>query len=143
MIYHSPVLRRASGKLFNLSIRSQLGSCITHHCGKLSVEQVAMECDTEGLDHLVSPMATLAVSPGATPCSGHLALPHAHPARKRKSEMEEGGRMLAGPGVLSVVESKIKVRRAGFLCFLHPVPVFLPALGRRTHAEAHMRCRAA
>lgn len=99
---------RASGKLFNLSIRSQLGSCITHHCGKLSVEQVAMECDTEGLDHLVSPMATLAVSPGATPCSGHLALPHAHPARKRKSEMEEGGRMLAGPGVLSVVESKIK-----------------------------------
>jgi hypothetical protein len=116
------VARRAAGRLYNLSICSQLGSCITHRRGRLSVENCSLNCEAEGLDHLISPIATWATSP---PAQHQQQQRRRWPARSRqcRGDAQEAGVTLdtppsggselhgagVGPGLLSVVESKIKV----------------------------------
>lgn len=113
-------MRRASGRLFNLSFRSHLGACVTHRRGKLSIEHCWLRCEAEGLGHLVAPIATLAASAQAQQAkqppaqAGALAVG----ARGGGGSAATGlqGDDGVGPGLLSVVESKIQVGTHGGGC---------------------------
>ncbi|GAB4819561.1 hypothetical protein N2152v2_006607 [Parachlorella kessleri] len=81
--------RRASARLANLTVLSRLGSCVTHRRGRLAIEGCWLRCESEGLDHLVSPIATLATS-------GPAAAPAPSPLPAAAANLRE----VAGQGVL-------------------------------------------
>lgn len=56
----------ASAKVSNLSISSTLGPCIMHRRGALLVERCQLTCQAKGLEHLVSPLVTVAAATGMT-----------------------------------------------------------------------------
>ncbi|CAK0735569.1 hypothetical protein CVIRNUC_000602 [Coccomyxa viridis] len=85
---------RASGKLANLTIRSTAASCITHMQGHLTVEGCSLSCKGTGLKHLFSPIVTRAS--------------RSRPAHWLPST--------EAPGVLKVVETKIRGGRGSSAC---------------------------
>ncbi|KAK9818818.1 hypothetical protein WJX74_005476 [Apatococcus lobatus] len=55
---------RASGKVVNLMIQVEMGSCILHQKGRLAVEGCILTCKAGGLAHLFHPLVTTAVGAG-------------------------------------------------------------------------------
>ena len=55
--------RRATSLVSNLSMRSVVSPCIVHRAGQLRLEHCKLTCQSQGLDHLCSPILTLAASP--------------------------------------------------------------------------------
>lgn len=91
---------RASAVLANISISSERAACIEHHGGKVVVESCCLHsAGTPGLEHLFTPIATLAASPGTK--------------RARKQEHGIGDLRLQFQkntgGCLSVKQTKIRV----------------------------------
>lgn len=86
---------RSTGKVTNLTIKATLSNCIMHRRGKLTVESCKLQCYAGGLEHLFTPLVTLATA-GLTVQRKHLTRP-----------MLTG--MDAGMGVLSVIETRIRV----------------------------------
>lgn len=122
--------RASAGRLFNLTIRSPRGACVTHRCGKLSIERCCLRSDHPPfLDHLVSAIVTLAAGPQQAQPVGKPAAT----AGGTNMVQEAGGGAVTplplpapscpsvGPGVLSVVESEIQVSS------LFLLPLFLIA----------------
>ena len=87
------VLCRSTGKVANLTITATLSNCILHRQGKVTVEGCKLQCYAGGLEHLFTPLVTLA----AAGLSKHK---QARPVLTGRE---------AGMGVLSVVETKIRV----------------------------------
>lgn len=79
----------------NLTIKATLSNCILHRRGKLTVEGCKLQCYAGGLEHLFTPLVTLATA-GLRVQREHLTRP-----------MVTGTD--AGMGVLSVVETRIRV----------------------------------
>lgn len=86
---------RSTGKVANLTIKATLSNCILHRRGRVTVEGCKLQCHAAGLEHLFTPLVTLAAA-GLTKQLQHW------PVVTGKE---------AGMGVLSVVETKI---RGGF-----------------------------
>ena len=87
------VLCRSTGKVANLTITATLSNCILHRQGKVTVEGCKLQCYAGGLEHLFTPLVTLAAA-GLS---------------KHKQAMPVLTGREAGMGVLSVVETKIRV----------------------------------
>lgn len=52
----------STAKVANLSFRSTLAPCVVHERGCLRIERCLLRCDARGLDHLVAPLLTRAMS---------------------------------------------------------------------------------
>lgn len=50
----------ANGKLANLKITAELGSCLLHRKGRLTVDNCALQCVEHPLDHLSYPIMSTA-----------------------------------------------------------------------------------
>ncbi|KAK9842635.1 hypothetical protein WJX84_009641 [Apatococcus fuscideae] len=106
---------RASGKVVNLTIQVEMGSCILHQKGRLTVESCILTCKAGGLAHLFHPLVTTAVGSGPTLGSSPLSrtgMPE-HSVQTGSIALPrclEGGQAVASRGVgrLSVVETKIR-----------------------------------
>lgn len=57
---------RATCLLANVSVRSGLAPCVLHRSGHLRLERCSLTCTAHGLEHLASPIITVARSPPAT-----------------------------------------------------------------------------
>ena len=88
-------LRRSTGKVANLTIKATLSNCILHRRGRVTVEGCKLQCHAAGLEHLFTPLVTLAAA-GLT---------------KQLQRWPVVTGKEAGMGVLSVVETKIRVSR--------------------------------
>jgi len=88
-------LCRSTGKVANLTIKATLSNCILHRRGRVTVEGCKLQCHAAGLEHLFTPLVTLAAA-GLT-------------KQLQQWPMVTGKE--AGMGVLSVVETKIRVSR--------------------------------
>ena len=88
-------LRRSTGKVANLTIKATLSNCILHRRGRVTVEGCKLQCHAAGLEHLFTPLVTLAAA-GLT---------------KQLQQWPTVTGKEAGMGVLSVVETKIRVSR--------------------------------
>ena len=86
---------RSTGKVANLTIKATLSNCILHRRGKVTVEACKLQCYAGGLEHLFTPLVTLA--------SAGLRVQRNLLTRPMLTGRE------AGMGVLSVVETKIRV----------------------------------
>jgi len=91
-------LCRSTGKVANLTIKATLSNCILHRRGRVTVEGCKLQCHAAGLEHLFTPLVTLA----AAGLSKQQQLQQQWPVVTGKE---------AGMGVLSVVETKIRVSR--------------------------------
>lgn len=58
---------KASGHVSNISIYGDIGGCIAHTSGRLTVEDCILHCNARGLYHLASPIEFLAKE--SLPCS--------------------------------------------------------------------------
>lgn len=58
--YHSALEFLANGRLANLKITAELGSCLLHRKGRLTVDSCALECIDHPLDHLSYPIMSTA-----------------------------------------------------------------------------------
>ena len=87
---------RSTGKVANLTIKATLSNCILHRRGKVTVESCKLQCYAGGLEHLFTPLVTLATA--------GLRVQREHLTRPMLTGRE------AGMGVLSVIETKIRVR---------------------------------
>ncbi|KAL3140655.1 F-box protein skip5 [Trebouxia sp. C0010 RCD-2024] len=85
---------RSTGKVANLTIKATLSNCILHRRGKLTVEGCKLHCYASGLEHLFTPLVTLATS--------GLRVQREQLTRPMLTGRE------AGMGVLSVIETKIR-----------------------------------
>lgn len=96
---------RSTGKVANLTIKATLSNCILHRRGKLTVEGCKLHCYASGLEHLFTPLVTLATS--------GLRVQREQLTRPMLTGRE------AGMGVLSVIETKIRVSMLPclFKCF--------------------------
>ena len=86
-------LYRSTGKVANLTIKATLSNCILHRRGRVTVEGCKLQCHAAGLEHLFTPLVTLAAA-GLT---------------KQLQRWPVVTGKEAGMGVLSVVETKIRV----------------------------------
>ena len=93
-------MHRSSGKVANLTIKATLSNCILHWRGKVTVEGCKLQCYAGGLEHLFTPLVTLATA--------GLRLQREQLTRPMGTGRE------AGMGVLSVVETKIRVCHCAF-----------------------------
>ena len=84
---------RSTGKVANLTIKATLSNCILHRRGSVMVEGCKLQCHAGGLEHLYNPLVTLA----------------AVDFRKHKKSLLPMSSTEVGMGVLSVVETKIRV----------------------------------
>ncbi len=106
---------RATCRVRGLSLASLIGPCVVHRRGHLHVEGCVLACDAAGLDHLCSPLVTLAISPpsqssaGGALGSGPVAAAGAQVAVSRVGLAAEGGpSAAAGRGKLLVVSSRLE-----------------------------------
>lgn len=74
------LVRRATCKVANLSIRSVVSPCVVHCRGLLTLERCALVCNADGLDHLCAPLVTVAAAGAAGPAGMTAAVRHAVPA---------------------------------------------------------------
>ena len=92
--------------LANISISSERSACIEHHGGKVVVESCCLHSTgAPGLEHLFTPIATLAASPGRKR------------ARKEECSLRDVRRQQQQKpmgGCLSVKQTKIKVSLSHF-----------------------------
>lgn len=83
---------RSTGKVANLTIQATLSNCILHRRGRVTVEACKLQCHAGGLEHLFTPLVTLAAAD----------------LRKHKQPRSARTGIEAGMGVLSVIETKIR-----------------------------------
>lgn len=83
---------RSTGKVANMTIQATLSNCILHRRGSVVVEGCKLQCHAGGLEHLFTPLVTLAA---------------AGIKRRQQPMLRSAGRE-AGMGSLSVVETKIR-----------------------------------
>lgn len=96
---------RATAKLANVTVRATMGACVMHRRGRLSVENCLLRCDAGGLDHLFTPLVTVAAERGAkgasTKAAGHSAMPPP-PASFSQVPVAAAGRSGAHPAGVPV-----------------------------------------
>jgi hypothetical protein len=88
LFLHPVPARRATCLLANVSVSSTLSPCILHRSGHLRVERCLLECHSGGLDHLTSPIVTVATVSGPQVSSSDPASPDhagASPTRSTRS----------------------------------------------------------
>ncbi|EFJ22052.1 hypothetical protein SELMODRAFT_175869 [Selaginella moellendorffii] len=56
----SALVFSANGKIANLTIKAELGSCLLHRRGSLTVDRCALECEEHPLEYLSCPIVTTA-----------------------------------------------------------------------------------
>lgn len=61
----------ANGRLANLKITAELGSCLLHRKGRLTVDSCALECVDHPLDHLSYPIMSTADDQPCPITNGH------------------------------------------------------------------------
>lgn len=91
---------RSTGKVANLTIQATLSNCILHRRGRVTVEACKLQCHAGGLEHLFTPLVTLAAAD----------------LRKHKQPRSARTGIEAGMGVLSVIETKIRVSKTNKGC---------------------------
>jgi len=68
---HSALEFLANGRLANLKITAELGSCLLHRKGRLTVDSCALECLDHPLDHLSYPIVSTADDQPCPITNGH------------------------------------------------------------------------
>ncbi|GLJ46790.1 hypothetical protein SUGI_0986800 [Cryptomeria japonica] len=67
--YDSALEFLTTGKIANLTIKAELGSCLLHRNGRLTVESCVLQCEEHPLEHLCCPIVSTAEVLPATPSS--------------------------------------------------------------------------
>lgn len=118
----------ASAKVIGLSIESRLGPCIMHSRGTLRVESCTLRCLNGGLDHILAPIITAAVSgPPSDSQAGLQPEQHVHGQRKDREDQPRlgaapapqpaGGADPRGCGRLAVADTRLEgTSGCGVLC---------------------------
>lgn len=100
---------RASAVLANLSISSSKSACIAHYSGKVMVDSCCLESiGSPGLEHLFTPITTLAASPNGSLLSSS-GIKRGRMEKQSYTDMEWQRRKSSG-GCLLVKGTKIRVR---------------------------------
>ncbi|XP_057789984.1 F-box protein SKIP5-like [Salvia miltiorrhiza] len=59
----------ATCKLANLTVRAELGCCLLHRSGRLTIDGCILQCETNPLDHLSHAIVTTASPPNGVPAA--------------------------------------------------------------------------
>jgi len=99
---------RASGKMTNISIKARQNICVLHRSSSLQMQRCLLSCCPErGLEHLASPLVTIANGAHANRHPGESS----GGQRRRRFDpaffFEQARKSVAGPGLLLVKESRI------------------------------------
>jgi hypothetical protein len=105
----SALIFYANSRLANLTVRAELGSCLLHKGGRLTVENCALECLEHPLEHLSCPLVSTADAPLASvggPSSG---------VSVAKTRIEGGKRAVHCSGTLALQQVRVMAMKATLL----------------------------
>ncbi|KAL6560534.1 F-box protein skip5 [Orobanche gracilis] len=100
-------------KLANLTVRAELGCCLLHRCGRLTVDRCILQCESNPLDHLSHAIVTTAAATpdGVSP----LLRNNADRVTVMRTKIEGGAKAVLTSGTLTLQQVRVIYTRTSLL----------------------------
>lgn len=105
----SALIFHANSRLANLTVRAELGSCLLHKGGRLTIENCALQCLAHPLEHLSCPLVSTADAPLASVGGPSSEVSVA------KTRIEGGQRAVQCSGTLALQQVRVMAMKATLL----------------------------
>ncbi|EMS52646.1 hypothetical protein TRIUR3_14698 [Triticum urartu] len=103
-------------KIANLTIKAELGCCLLHRSGKLTIQECLLQCEPNPLDYLSFPIVSTAIE--YNPLSSSLKEQQGHGVTVVRTRIEGGAKAVRTNGTLALQRVRaIYARRSVFFWF--------------------------